>query len=295
MIYYIGYYLRSGLTEWNELHVVDVVEGEGSDLLRGRAWLGVYSPRDETYSIGSTLPAFSLRPGSEKGNEESLTTLSASGMEGRLSVPLWVNQCYVAEWLHEARSPFRARLVRRDGDSLAIEVENRGSEPIEGIGVAFGGKVQVLLAGGRGPPVLQPGSGPSGPEEDPAGPAGMVHRRLARRGQPDRQSARDPAVRAGRDRAAGRSRRLLHILRLPLPVEQVDHRHRGRHWHQGQPLRISGPAGTDVSALVERGDVVVMAYYPGYSVLDPINRFDAPRGSRGTLFRSVLSSSPVPR
>jgi len=53
LIYFIGYKLRAGETEWNELHVVDVIpHGEHADL-RGRSYGSIYSPFNARYNLAS--------------------------------------------------------------------------------------------------------------------------------------------------------------------------------------------------------------------------------------------------
>jgi hypothetical protein len=49
------------------------------------------------------------------------------------------------------------------------------------------------------------------------------------------------------------------------------------------------PPGLDLSASVERGDVVVMAFAANDSVISPVNRFDAMWTKRSTLYRLVLN------
>src|SRR5262249_4441409 len=52
LIYFIGYKLRAGETEWTELHFLDVTpHGETADL-RGRSYGSIYSPVNKTYVFG---------------------------------------------------------------------------------------------------------------------------------------------------------------------------------------------------------------------------------------------------
>src|SRR5205085_4218911 len=67
LIYLIGYKLRAGETEWNELHMVDVIPlGQQADL-RGRTYASVYSPVNAKYKLASEQPFASL-PGEFLGN-----------------------------------------------------------------------------------------------------------------------------------------------------------------------------------------------------------------------------------
>ena len=51
LIYFIGYKLRAGETEWNELHLVDVLQNGESAELRGRSYASIYSPVNATYRV----------------------------------------------------------------------------------------------------------------------------------------------------------------------------------------------------------------------------------------------------
>src|SRR2546421_12233827 len=61
LIYLIGYKLRAGETEWNELHLVDIMPiGEQADW-RGRTYASVYSPGNAKYKLASDQPFAALR------------------------------------------------------------------------------------------------------------------------------------------------------------------------------------------------------------------------------------------
>src|SRR5260370_2317945 len=53
LIYFIGYKLRAGETEWNELHLVDVLVHNNIAELRGRTYASIYSPVNATYKLES--------------------------------------------------------------------------------------------------------------------------------------------------------------------------------------------------------------------------------------------------
>ena len=61
LIYFIGYKLRAGESEWNELHVVDVLlKGEQAEL-RGQTYASVYSPSNQRYTLESRQEFATLR------------------------------------------------------------------------------------------------------------------------------------------------------------------------------------------------------------------------------------------
>src|SRR4029077_1668903 len=47
LIYFIGYQLRRGESEWNELNLVDVLQDGERAELRGRTYASVYSPANQ--------------------------------------------------------------------------------------------------------------------------------------------------------------------------------------------------------------------------------------------------------
>jgi len=53
LIYFIGYKLRAGESEWNELHLVDVLASGEKAELRGRTYTAVYSPANQRYDLES--------------------------------------------------------------------------------------------------------------------------------------------------------------------------------------------------------------------------------------------------
>src|SRR5205807_2379312 len=61
LIYFIGYKLRSGESEWNELHLVDVLLNGDKAELRGRTYASVYSPANQRYLLDSPQKYATLR------------------------------------------------------------------------------------------------------------------------------------------------------------------------------------------------------------------------------------------
>ena len=55
LIYFIGYKLRAGETEWNELHLVDILPRSANRVdLRGRTFASVYSSSNARYPVAFT-------------------------------------------------------------------------------------------------------------------------------------------------------------------------------------------------------------------------------------------------
>jgi len=111
LIYFIGYKLRAGETEWNELHVVDVIpHGEHADL-RGRSYGSIYSPVNARYIFASAEPFATFR-GEFSGNfgggqESSRATVEQRGNSFRAeaAVPVWTSQLFVNDWWRQEPLP----------------------------------------------------------------------------------------------------------------------------------------------------------------------------------------------
>ena len=104
MIYYIGYKLRAGETEWNELHLVDVVpRGTERADLRGRTYASLYSSVNARYRLASDQPYSSLRAefvGSwattEQGGRADLE-IRPTGYQADVAVPVWTSLLYIGD------------------------------------------------------------------------------------------------------------------------------------------------------------------------------------------------------
>lgn len=128
LIYWIGYKLRAGETEWNELHVVDILPGVGETELRGRSYGSLYSSVNAAYDLQPPLQNAVLR-GEYRGNiggqvSGSMTTeLSDQSLRARVSVPVWTSLLYTTDWAETTNAPISASL-QVSGDQLRVAVEN---------------------------------------------------------------------------------------------------------------------------------------------------------------------------
>jgi len=95
LIYFIGYQLRSGEMEWNELHVVDVSpHGERADL-RGRVFCSAYSPANAKYNVASEQNFSTLRgevgQGGAQEVSKAMVEQRGNGFVAQLDVPVWTS------------------------------------------------------------------------------------------------------------------------------------------------------------------------------------------------------------
>ena len=117
LIYFIGFKLRSGQSEYSELQVVDVLPHgtSGDAALRGRTFASIYSPANNTYKLKSELPAATLRGEFRSGygvNNDAGhldVGLEAQGFQAAAYVPVWTAQSYVSDWTNDGEAPLSAR------------------------------------------------------------------------------------------------------------------------------------------------------------------------------------------
>ncbi len=131
LIYYIGYRLRAGETEWSELHVVDVLPQGEQALLRGRTYASIYSPANVRYRLGSELPSATLRSeflGPAAGGQESARTeavLQPTGFEAGVAVPVWSSLLLVSDWQTTVAAPLVATPGRNAAGRATVTLQNR--------------------------------------------------------------------------------------------------------------------------------------------------------------------------
>lgn len=168
LIYYLGYRLRAGETEWGELHLVDVLPRGEQAILRGRTYGSLYSPANARYRLGSGLPAATLRSeflGPAAGGQESApieATLKPTGFEASVAVPVWSSLLYVSDWVQDAGAPFTATPGRNAAGRPTLVLHNRLPHPLAEVWVVAGLRVYPvgeLAPGARREIELGPGPG----------------------------------------------------------------------------------------------------------------------------------------
>jgi hypothetical protein len=268
LIYFIGYKLRAGETEWNELHVVDVIPHGDSADLRGRSYGSLYSPVNARYTFASDQPFATLR-GEFSGNygggqESSRATVEqrANGFQAVAAVPVWTSQLFVSDWWRQETAPVRLTVTAGE-----VSVENRLEVKLTQARVVV--KDQVIELGEVGARETKTFSR-SGVKTTPlrsyvqshAGNfASAVNSRQQAFGHNDRWQINDVP-------SAAMAASFVTMLNTPNDYNNFN----------VQP-------GFDLSSLVARGDAVLLAWAPKYSFTKPLNQFSARRGSRDTLIR----------
>jgi hypothetical protein len=142
LIYFIGYKLRAGESEWNELHLVDVFLSGGKAELRGRSYASVYAPANQKYDLASSEKFATLRGEFLGGYVGGQSTEKASvfqvgdSFKAEIFVPVWTSQLLVHDWWHTAPVPISVTATNL-GDQWQVTVDNRTGQKLSNAQIAI--------------------------------------------------------------------------------------------------------------------------------------------------------------
>ena len=281
LIYYIGYRLRAGETEWNELHIVDLLPRGQQAEWRGRTYASIYSPVNENYRLASDVPQATVRGeflGSWSGGQESgrLTVEQlGQGFKAEVFVPVWTSQLLNSEWLQSDTMPFTARLVPQ-GANLQVQVTNHLNRPLADVRLVLQDRVYALgtvPANGVADRTLEAQAGES--------LENFVRQHAT--GWQDAVTRRQQAFGDNTSRWLSLDSTNVIAASFLSQLPAVG---------QNQRLFVM-PAGLDLSALVERGDAVLFAWDAGQAPIPSLKRFKTVRSQQNTMFRLAIPSGPA--
>jgi len=134
IIYIVGFRLRAGDVEWNQVNVVDVFSGESGNSLRGRSFGSLYSPANSVYRFKGPPGQAAFRGehgGMYRGGSEQRILVSRQGESYRAQadVPVWSSQLFVSDWFAEGQAPFTLR-ASGTAENLKLFCENRAGAHI---------------------------------------------------------------------------------------------------------------------------------------------------------------------
>ncbi|MBX3745459.1 MAG: hypothetical protein KF833_09115 [Verrucomicrobiae bacterium] len=279
LIYLLGYRLRSGDLEWNEVQVVDQIAGPTGSHLRGRTWISLYSPVNARYRLSSEVPFSTLRPefhpsGSSSRSEAGRLQLwhPAVGFQGETFMPLWVSQLYVNDWFQPA-SPLVQGSVEPAPEGLRALVVNRSALSLNPVRLAYRGQLHEL-----GP--LPPGQ--------------RLDRILPHRPDTPLSEALDrlPQILATaqqRRSAFGRE----DSGRIDLTLDAVILASLGQNTLSSRTPSgevLVSPAGFSLSTLALSDQPVLFAWSSNQSLALPIHQFTPRRSRKDVVVRAVLSA-----
>jgi hypothetical protein len=279
LIYVIGYKLRAGESEWNELHVVDVLPlGEHADM-RGRTFGSIYSPVNARYKLASDQPFATLR-GEFLGNfyrggaEASRANVEQKGnsFAAEISVPVWTSQLFVSDWWRQDTVPLKVS-VTPDGSQWQVQVENRLETSLTKLKLVIENSVLDL---GDLPAKQTRVFRPAKNSGTPLQTFVLQHAGNFEHAVNQRQTA------FGDERAA----QIQDIPHGTMAVSFISQYHQSNQY--GQYQRFITPPGLDLAPLIERGDAVLLAWADNYAPIKAMNRFSPRRSDRDTLLRVAI-------
>ncbi len=276
LIYVIGYKLRAGESEWNELHIVDVVPfGERADW-RGRSYASIYSPVNARYQLESDLTYAALR-GEFLGNlggggDASRARIAQRGNNfvAEISVPVWTSQLYVNDWWRQGPLPLGVA-VSASRTGLSVTVDNKLETKLTDARLVIGGQVIAL------------GEVPAGMSRTfDVAKTGETLKNFVQTNAKNFQQAVNQ-----RQQAFGENRTFIENAVPATMAASFISQYDSRVNQPGayNPGSFITPPGFDLTPLMERGDAVLLAWAADYAPVKGINRFTARRSHRDTLLR----------
>lgn len=281
LIYWIGFMLRAGETEWNELHIVDVLQGTQGTELRGRTYTSLYSPSNSRYPLKAEMQSATLRGefqgtfGSQQEVSRSEIVQHPKGFEAEVFVPVWTSQLFVSDWLQPSPEPL-ALTVEKKGNAYLVRLENKTSLALEQSWLAVSDRIYEL-------PKLAPGERREAKFDVYSG------QRLE---DFVRQNSGNFSIAADRRRNAfGDSR----VDYLPTPARHMVALSFLRQSTGNTTPTYRGefilPNGYELSDILKNGQACMLSWARDYSPVAPLNAFSPRRTTRETLFRITV---PVP-
>lgn len=285
LIYWIGFLLRAGESEWNEVHLVDVTSYGGKVDLRGRTYASCYSPSNAKYPVGVDVPHATFR-GEFQGSWSSPQELSRTevtqlgkGFTAELFVPVWTSQLYVSDWLDQGVEPLGVTLSK-SASNYTIRLENKLKEPVQNAWLVIGERVYEL-------PRLGPGEGRQVTFAINSGQS---------LGQFVQQNTANFSMAASRRKDAFGDSRSNFLPNPPVHLAAASFLKDLPFVNNNQPYQQRGefilPGGFDLSEGLKQGQACVLAWAGGYSPIAALNKFESRRTSRDTLFRVMV---PAPQ
>src|SRR5690349_16207659 len=130
VIYVIGYKLRAGESEWNDLHVVDVFPNGERAELRGRTYSSVYSPSNQRYNVEGKQRYATFRGefagmwgGGGQLSEKATVFQTGDSYKAEVFIPVWTSELFVSDWWQAADMPLTVR-AQAQADGWQLRVEN---------------------------------------------------------------------------------------------------------------------------------------------------------------------------
>jgi hypothetical protein len=281
LIYFIGYKLRAGESEWNALHLVDVLLHGDRAELRGRTYASLYSPSNQRFILQSQLRYAALRGefatswGGVQASDKANVLQTGDNFKAEVFVPVWSSQLLVSDWWEAASVPLALTIQSQDPDTWQVTVANQTGHKLSN--AYFVIEDRLFNLGELGPSETR---SVSLARSQGASLADFLARHA---------SEFQAAVAARRQTFASLgSTAPAHIDDVPgaaiaisflAPLNRAPENN----------ARFVSPPGLDLSTLVDRGSGIFFAWADDYSPAKPINQFSPRRFHQGTMWRVAAS------
>jgi hypothetical protein len=276
LIYFIGYKLRAGESEWNELHLVDVLQKGDRAELRGQTYASVYSPANQKYALESRQKVATFRgefigrwSGGQSGEKASILQ-AGDNFKAEIFVPVWTSQLYISDWWQSAAMPLNATVVPQ-GNGWQVRVENHTDRNLTGAQIVIDGYVMSL------------GELPANNTKTftVSKERGTLLREFVARYGTSFQSAVQARQRTFGGEESGRIDDLPNGTMAASFLSQLG----------GGPNAMRSfiaPPGLDLSSVAEHGSAVLLAWASDYAPVKPVYQFSPRRSHRNTLWRVAV-------
>jgi hypothetical protein len=279
VIYVIGYKLRAGESEWNELHVVDVLRRGDQAELRGRTYSSVYAPSNQRYTLEGHERVATIRSevSGWRGSQSSDRTevlQKGDTFAAQVYVPVWTSQLLVSDWWQSAPVPVEAGVVSQP-DGWSVAVRNNTDRKLTDLNLAIAGLIAPLGDVAPGERRVFRVSRASG---TPIASVAAVRLSGFRNAAQWRQHAFGSADR-GRLSELAANTLAVSFLSAASPSKPQDY-----------SINFASPPGLDLAPVVEQGSAVVFAWADDFSPTQPMYRFTPRRSHKSTMWRVIIET-----
>ena len=277
LIYFIGYKLRAGESEWNELHVVDVLlKGEQAEL-RGQTYASVYSPSNQRYRLEGRQEFATLRSefagtwtGAQPGEKDIFMQEGDGSCKAEIFVPVWTSQLFVSDWWQPAPVPLSVTVVPQDGQ-WQVKVENRTERGLANAHVVIEDYIMKL---GEVPARETRTFTVSKDKGTPLSDFVLRHGASFQGAVQSRQRTFGGGESGRIDDLPNGTMVASFLSRLSGPQDSMHH-------------FITTP-GLDLSSVTGHGNAVLLAWAEDYSPVKPLRQFTPRRSQKHTLWRVAV-------
>jgi hypothetical protein len=277
LIYVIGYKLRAGESEWNELHLVDVLLKGDEAELHGRTYASVYSPSNQRYTLESRQEFATVRSefagtysAAQPGEKATFLQQGDGSFKAEIFVPVWSSLLFVSDWWQPEPVPLSLSVVPQ-GEQWQVKVDNRTECNLTNAYIVIEDRIVKL------------GELPSG-----ASKTFTVSRQqgVSLETFVDQYGAGFHSAARARQRTfgGGESGRIDDLANGTIAVSFLSH----LGGPQDAMSRFITPPGLDLSSVVEHGNAVLLAWAGDYSPVKTLRQFTPRRSHRNTLWRVAV-------